>query len=391
VYDCWTTAMRWISRRTRGLAALTALGALACAPPVPPPETRPTAPPTTVGSFGKLGNTEVQLYTLTNAHGLVARITNYGAIVTELHVPDRSGRLADVVLGFEHVDAYVRSNPYFGAIVGRVANRIMNARFDLDGRSFALEPNDKPHHLHGGARGWDKVIWTATPVETVDGPSLELTYVSKDGEAGYPGTVRARTVYSLTNANELKVEMEATTDTATLVNMAHHTYWNLAGHGSGTILDHELTLYADRYTPGTPMVPDGRIVPVASSPFDFTAAKSIGRDLQRTGGTPIGYDHNFVIRGEPDRLRPVARLEEPKSGRVMTVSSDQPGVQFYTGNFLNGSIQGKGGATYVQHAGLCLETQKFPNAINIPAWRDQVILRPGQRYRHVMIHAFSAK
>src|SRR5687768_10320233 len=203
-----------IRRLTHGLAVLATIGILACA-------TRTiTAIP-----FGRLDT--VQLYTLTNAHGLVARITNYGAIVTELHVPDRSGRLADVVLGFEHVDAYVKSNPYFGAIVGRVANRIMNARFDLDGRSFALEPNDKPHHLHGGTRGWDKVIWTATPVETADGPSLELTYVSKDGEAGYPGTVRARTVYSLTNANEFKVEMEATTDTATLVNMAHHTYWNL--------------------------------------------------------------------------------------------------------------------------------------------------------------------
>ena len=371
------------------LAVFAALGALTCAAPVPVPETRTPVPPTTVVPFGKLGNTDVQLYTLTNAHGLVARITNYGAIVTELHVPDRTGRLSDVVLGFDNVDQYVKSNPYFGAIVGRVANRIMNARFDLEGRSFALESNDTPHHLHGGTRGWDKVIWTATPVETADGPALELTYVSKDGEAGYPGTVRARTIYTLTNRNELKVEMEATTETTTLVNMAHHTYWNLAGHASGTILDHELILYADQYTPGTPMVPDGRVVPVAGTPFDFTTAKSIGRDLQRTGGKPIGYDHNFVVRGEPDRPRTVARLEDPKSGRVMVVSANQPGVQFYTGNFLNGSIRGKGGATYLQHAGLCLETQKFPNAINIPAWRDQVILRPGQTYRHVMIHAFS--
>jgi aldose 1-epimerase len=380
-----------MTRRSRpacDLAVLAAVGALACATPAPTPRAQ-TPAATTVAPFGKLGTTDVQLYTLTNARGLVARITNYGAIVTELHVPDRAGRLADVVLGFDSVDQYVKSNPYFGAIVGRVANRIMNARFDLDGRSFALEPNDKPHHLHGGTRGWDKVIWTANPLEAAEGPALELTYVSKDGDGGYPGTVRARTVYTLTNRNELKVEMEASTDATTLVNMAHHTYWNLAGHGSGTILDHELILYADQYTPGTPMVPDGRIVPVAGTPFDFTTAKSIGMDLQRTSGKPIGYDHNFVVRGEADRLRPVARLDDPKSGRVMTISSDQPGVQFYTGNFLDGSIRGKGGATYVQHAGLCLETQKFPNAINIPAWRDQVILRPGQTYRHVMIHAFS--
>ena len=380
-----------MTRRSRpacDLAVLAAVGALACATPAPTPRAQ-TPAATTVAPFGKLGTTDVQLYTLTNARGLVARITNYGAIVTELHVPDRAGRLADVVLGFDSVDQYVKSNPYFGAVVGRVANRIMNARFDLDGRSFALEPNDKPHHLHGGTRGWDKVIWTANPLEAAEGPALELTYVSKDADGGYPGTVRARTVYTLTNRNELKVEMEASTDATTLVNMAHHTYWNLAGHGSGTILDHELILYADQYTPGTPMVPDGRIVPVAGTPFDFTTAKSIGKDLQRTGGKPIGYDHNFVVRGEPGRLRPVARLDDPKSGRVMTISSDQPGVQFYTGNFLDGSIRGKGGATYVQHAGLCLETQKFPNAINIPAWRDQVILRPGQTYRHVMIHAFS--
>jgi aldose 1-epimerase len=237
-------------------------------------------------------------------------------------------------------------------------------------------------------RGWDKVVWNAIPIDTREGPALELTYVSKDGEAGYPGTVTARTVYTLTNANALKVEMQATADATTLVNMAHHSYWNLAGHDSGTILDHQLTLYADRYTPGTPMVPDGRIAPVATTPFDFTSAKPIGRDLQRTGGKPIGYDHNFVVNGEPHRLRPVARLEDPKSGRVMVVSADQPGVQFYTGNFLNESIEGKGGS-YAQYSGLCLETQKFPNAINVPGWRDQVILRPGQTYRHVMLHAFS--
>jgi aldose 1-epimerase len=368
---------------------LAALVLAACSAPTRAPGVDPAVPRPTAAPFGKLGDTTVQLFTLTNANGLVARITNYGAIVTELHVPDRAGRLADIVLGFESLDGYVTDNPYFGAIVGRVANRIMNARFELEGRSFTLDANDEPHHLHGGARGWDKVVWNATPLDSREGPALELTYVSRDGEAGYPGTVTARTVYTLTNANELKIEMQATTDATTLVNMAHHTYWNLAGHDSGTILDHELTLYADRYTPGTPMVPDGRMAIVKGTPFDFANAKPIGRDLQLTGGRPIGYDHNFVVNGEPNQLRPVARLADPKSGRVMTVSADQPGVQFYTGNFLNGSLRGKGGTMYAQHAALCLETQKFPNAINVPAWRDQVIVRPGQIYRHRMVHAFS--
>ena len=344
----------------------------------------------TAATFGTLGDTRVQLYTLTNTFGLVARITNYGAIVTELHVPDRAGTLADVVLGFEDFDGYAKGHPYFGAIVGRVANRIKDAQFTLDGTHYTLAANDKPHHLHGGTRGWDKVVWNATPIATADGPALALTYVSNDGEEGYPGTVRATTVYTLTNHNELKVEMQATTDKATLVNMAHHGYWNLAGYDSGTILDHELTLYADQYTPGSPMVPYGEIKPVKGTPFDFTSAKVVGRDLKQAGGTPIGYDHNFVVKGAPNEFRPVARLKDPKSGRVMTLSADQPGVQFYTGNFLDGSATGKR-ATYGQYAALCLETQKFPNAINIPAWQDQVILRPGQTYRHVMVHKFTTE
>jgi aldose 1-epimerase len=382
-------------RGLRRLAALATLAAAACSsPPLGEPARPPagdTATPTIAAApFGQQDATPVQLYTLTNTNGLAARISNYGAIVTELHVPDRAGRLADVVLGFENLDGYLAGHPYFGAIVGRVANRIGNAAFTLEGRRYTLAANDAPHHLHGGLKGWDKVVWTAKTADTPDGPSIELTYVSRDGDEGYPGTVTATTVYTLTNQNELRVEMRATTDRTTLVNMAHHSYWNLAGHDSGTILDHELTLYADRYTPGTPMVPDGRVVAVAATPFDFTTAKRIGRDITAAGGNPTGYDHNFVVSGEPGQLRPVARLRDPASGRVMTVAADQPGVQFYTGNFLNGSHKGKG-ATYVQHAGLCLETQAFPNAINVPAWQDHVILRPGQPYRHVMVHAFSVE
>src|SRR5262245_49337476 len=228
-----------------------------CACSAPAAEQAPTlaakaAPQTTAAPFGKLGDTQVQLYTLTNKNGLVAKITNYGATLTELHVPDRSVALADVVLGFDDLEGYRKGTAYFGAIVGRVANRIMNASFELEGQRYSLAANDRPHHLHGGRTGWDKVVWNARPIDTPDGPALELTYVSKDGEEGYPGTVVAKTVYTLTSRKELKVEMEATTDKATLVNVAHHSYWNLGGHKSGTILDHELMLNADQYTPGTP-------------------------------------------------------------------------------------------------------------------------------------------
>jgi aldose 1-epimerase len=318
----------------------------------------------------------------------VARVTNYGATLTELHVPDRAGRLADVVLGFESLDGYLKSQPYFGAIVGRVANRIANAGFTLEGNRYAVTPNERSNHLHGGRRGFDKVVWNGVVTSTAEGPAVELSYVSRDGEEGYPGTVRATVVYTLTDRNELRIDMRATTDKTTIVNLAHHSYWNLGGHGSGTILDHELTLHAGQYTPGSPMIPDGRIQRVEGTPFDFTRAKSVGRDLTRAGGSLMGYDHNFVVDGNPAQLRPVARLEDRKSGRVMTLSADQPGVQLYTGNFLDGSIRGKN-AAYGQHAGLCLETQKFPNAINVPGWQDQVIVKPGQTYRHVMVHAFS--
>ena len=376
--------------RSHGLAVLAAIGIVACSSSQSAPASEQRAPAVTAAPFGKVDDIPVELFTLTNKNGLIAKITNFGATVLELHVPDKAGTLADIVLGFDNVDAYAAGGPYFGAIVGRVANRIGNARFTLDGKDYPLAANDKPHHLHGGRKGWDKVVWNATLSNSADGSSLALTYVSKDGEEGYPGTVSAKTIYTLTNDNELKVEMQATTDYTTLVNMAHHSYWNLGGHNSGAILDHVLTLSADQYTPGTPMVPDGKVLAVKGTPFDFTSPKAIGQDLKQIGNTPTGYDHNFVVNGSPNQLRPVARVKDPKSGRVMTISADQPGVQFYTGNFLNGSAKGKG-ATYAQYSGFCLETQKFPNAINIPAWRDQVILKPGQTYRHVMIHKFSAE
>jgi aldose 1-epimerase len=348
-------------------------------------------PPITKAPFGKADGKDVILFTLKNQNGLVLKASSYGATITELHVPDRTGKLADVALGFETLEGYTNGkNPYMGVTAGRVANRIRGGKFKLAGKDYQVAANDKPHHLHGGNKGWDKQVWDVEERETPEGPALHFSLVSKDGDEGYPGTVSAHTTYTLTNKNELRVEMTATTDKTTLVNMAHHSYWNLAGFDSGTILDHELTLFATEYTPGDPMVPTGQIKKVAGTPFDFTTAKPIGRDLEKTGGKPIGYDHNFVVSGEAQKLRPVARLKDPKSGRVLTLEGDQPGVQFYSGNFLDGSLTGKG-AKYAKHAGLCLETQKFPNAINVPAWQNQVILEPGQVYKHVMIHRFSAE
>lgn len=365
--------------------------AQAAAPPV---ETKPAEPakPAAIqkASYGKVEDKDVELYTLTNANGLVMKVTNYGAIITEFHVPDKAGKLADIVLGFENIDGYLKGNPYFGATVGRVGNRIRGAKFKLDGKEIKVTANNGQHHLHGGNKGWDKVVWTAEPVESPDGPGIRFTYVSKEGEEGYPGTVTAKSTYTLTNKNEFKVEMEATTDKTTLVNMVHHTYWNLGGFASGPITDHELMLFADKYTPGDPMVPTGAIKAVKSTPFDFTAAKPIGKDLKAAGGDPIGYDHNFVVNGDAHAMRPVARLKDPKSGRVMTIEADQPGVQFYSGNFLDGKTKGKGVA-YAQYTGLCLETQKFPNSINVPAWKDEVILKPGATYKHTMVHRFTTE
>jgi aldose 1-epimerase len=367
----------------------TAMAAPSDAPKAAP---APAAKPAAIqkAPYGKVEDKEVELYTLTNANGLVLKVTNYGAIVTEFHVPDKAGKMADIVLGFENLEGYQKGSPYFGATVGRVANRIRGAKFKLDGKEYKVSANNGPHHLHGGNKGWDKVVWTAEPVESPEGPGIRFTYVSKDGEEGYPGTVTAKSTYTLTNKNEFKVEMEATTDKPTIVNMAHHSYWNLGGFASGPITDHELMLFADKYTPGDPIVPTGVIKPVKGTPFDFTTAKAIGKDLKAAGGDPIGFDHNFVVNGDAHAMRPVARLKDPKSGRVMTIEADQPGLQFYSGNFLDGKTRGKG-ATYAQYTGLCLETQKFPNSINVPAWKDEVILKPGATYKHTMVHRFTAE
>lgn len=362
----------------------------ASTPPAAQPE--PAAKPKTIAEapYGAVNGTEVKLYTLTNKHGLVAKITNYGGIVTELHTPDKTGKMADIVLGFDKLDDYVKGSPYFGAVVGRVANRVANAQFSLEGKTYKLAANNGKHMLHGGNVGWDKVVWSAEPLETAAGPALRLTYVSKDGEEGFPGTVTAHNTYTLTNDNELKVEMDATTDKTTVVSMVHHSYWNLGGHESGLITGDELTLFADRYTPGDP-VPDGKVKAVKGTAFDFTTPKLIGKDLKEAGGKPVGFDSNWIVNGDAHTLRPVARLKNPATGRVLELFADQPGVQFYTGNFLDGTKAGKGGVKYQQYAGLCLESQKFPNSINVPAWKDEVILKPGVTYRHTMVHKLSAE
>jgi aldose 1-epimerase len=357
------------------------------------PSASPPAPeqtPIDKKVWGQLDEHEVDLYTLTNQHGLVLKVTNYGATVTELHVPDKSGKLADIVLGFDDLESYQKGTAYFGAIVGRVANRIRGAKFKLEGKAYELAANNGKDHLHGGVRGFDKVVWNAEPVQSPAGPALALTYVAKDGEEGYPGTLTARVTYTLTEQDELKVEMQATTDATTIVNLAHHGYWNLAGHDSGSILEQELTLYGDQYTPGDPIVPTGAIKPVKGTPYDFTQPKLVGRDLEAVGGKPQGFDNNWIVNGDAHALRPVARLRDAKSGRVLTLEADQPGVQFYSGNFLDGNLKGKG-ATYQQYGGLCLETQRFPNSINIPAWANEVVLKPGQTYQHTMIHRFTVE
>jgi aldose 1-epimerase len=363
----------------------------------PAPAAKPDPKPTSIAKmdFGTVDGKTVQLYTLTNKQGLKMKVTNYGTIITEFQVPDRNGKMGDIVLGYDKVEEYVKATPYFGATVGRIANRIKNADFKLEGKTYKLAANNGPHNLHGGKKGWDKVVWEAEPKETPEGPEIHFSYTSPDGEEGFPGTVKASVIYALNDKNEFVVTMQATTDKTTIVNMAHHSYWNLGGHASGTIKDHELTLFADQYTPSAPVpngdpVPDGQVKPVKGTPYDFTKAKLIGKDLEAVGGKPIGFDHNWVVNGKPNELRPNAKVKDPKSGRVLTLEADQPGIQFYSGKFLDGTIKGKG-AVYKQYDGFCLETQKYPNAINVPAWQDQVVLKPGQTYKHVMVHRFSVE
>lgn len=354
------------------------------------------APSLSSVDWGMVDGMPVHLWTLRNGNGMTMKVTDYGTIVTELWVPDAKGQAVDVVLGRPTVADYVARTQYFGCTAGRCANRIAKGAFTIDGKAFKVTANNGENTLHGGAKGFDKVVWKGVGTLTPNGPSVTFTYASKDGEEGFPGTCTAEVTYTLTMQNTLEVVMRAETDAPTVVNLAHHSYWNLGGHASGTILDHVLTLPADRYTPvDASLITTGKIDPVEGTPLDFRAPKAIGKDIGRLPATkddPGGYDHNFVVNGEPAAMRPCAVLTDPKSGRTMTISSNQPGIQFYTGNFLDG-IPGKAGATYGKHAALCLETQAFPDSVNkqgVPGWPN-VVLRPGQRYEHRMVHAFTAK
>jgi len=332
----------------------------------------------------------VDLVTMANPSGIEARIITYGGIIVSLTVPDRNGKLDDIVLGFDKLDGYIKGHPYFVAIIGRYGNRIGAAKFTLDGVEYKLAANDGPHHLHGGVKGFDKVVWKIEEAKAKGGEAiLKLSYLSRDGEEGYPGNLKCIVTYTLTADNQLKMRYEATTDKATILNLTNHSYWNLAGQGAGDILGHELMLNADRYTPvDEGLIPTGELKSVKASPMDFTKAMTIGSRIKQVDIG--GYDHNFVLNGKPGKMRLCARVYEPTSGRVMEIRTTEPGVQFYTGNFLDGTLTGKGGKVYQKYYAFCLETQHFPDSPNRPEF-PSVVLRPGQKYDIETIHKFSAK
>jgi aldose 1-epimerase len=342
--------------------------------------------------FGKTPEgTPVELFTLRNRNGCEARITNYGGIVVSLHVPDRSGALADVVLGYETLDGYLKASPYFGCIVGRYGNRIADARCTLDGKTYTLAANDGPNSLHGGVCGFDKVVWAAKVIPGEEAPALELRYTSPDGEEGFPGTLAVRAVYSLGDDNALRLSFEATTDKATVCNLTHHSYFNLAGQGNGDILGHEMMIAGAHITPvDATLIPTGELLPVAGTPFDFTRPRPIGERIDQEEEQLAfagGYDHNWVLDKPAGALGLAARVTEPASGRVLECWTTEPGVQFYAGNFLDGTIVGKGGQVYRRCYGLCLEPQHFPDSPNQPRF-PTVVLRPGQVYRSAMEYRF---
>src|SRR3954451_22097093 len=345
--------------------------------------------------FGKTPDgTPVDLYVLTNGR-MTVKVMTYGAIITEIDVPDREGKASDVVLGFDQLSGYLAGHPYFGAAVGRVANRVARGAFTLDGKDYKLAVNNGPNSLHGGLKGFDKVVWDARDASGPDGPAVRMTYLSKDGEEGYPGNLSVTVTYTLTADDALRIDYAATTDKATPVNLTNHTYFHLAGPASGPILGHEVWLAADRYTPvDAALIPTGEIKPVRGTPLDLTTPTTIGARLDQLDGDPIGYDHNFVLRGDPASppSSPVlaARVREPTSGRILEVFTTEPGIQFYTGNFLDGTLKGKGGVVYRKHQGFCLEAQHFPDSVNQPAF-PSTILRPGSSYRQTTIYKFSAR
>ena len=342
-------------------------------------------------SFGKTPEgRQVDLYTFTNKNGVEVAITNFGGIIVSIKVPDRNGKVADVVLGYDSLDGYVNDKSYFGALVGRYGNRIAHGQFTLDGVTYKLAKNNGENSLHGGTKGFNKAVWDAKEVASKDGPSLQLNYLSKDGEEGYPGNLKVQVVYTLTDANQLRIDYSATTDKKTVLNMTNHSYFNLAGQGTGDILGHELMIQADRFTPvDAGLIPAGELRSVEGTPFDFRKKTAIGArinadDEQLKLGK--GYDHNWVLKRSAEYSL-AARAVEPNSGRVLEVWTTQPGVQFYSGNFLDGTAIGKGGKAYTFRTGFCLETQHFPDSPNHPQF-PSTVLNPGDRFHSVTTFKF---
>ena len=346
-------------------------------------------------SFGKTSDgQQVDLYTLRNTRGAEAKITNYGAIVTSLKVADRNGKFDDVVLGFNDFDSYLKNDPYFGAIVGRYGNRIAKGRFTLNGVEYKLATNNGENHLHGGIKGFDKVVWTGRELKSPAGPAVVMTYLSKDGEEGYPGNLDVRVVYTLTNNNELKIDYTATTDKDTVANLTHHSYFNLAGEGNGDILNHLVTINANRFVPtDAGSIPTGKLMNVAGTPFDFLKPMGIGVRINQDHEQlkfGSGYDHTWVINGRPGVMRLAASAYEATSGRVMQVWTTEPGVQFYTGNFLDGTKTGKSGKVYERRFGFCFETQHYPDSPNHPSF-PTTTLKKGQTFKSTTIYRFSTR
>ncbi|MEU0284567.1 aldose epimerase family protein [Streptomyces sp. NPDC005908] len=342
--------------------------------------------------FGRLADgTRVDRWTLENG-GTRLKVLSYGGIVQSLEIPDRRGRRANVSLGFAALEDYVASSPYFGALIGRYGNRIGKGTFTLDGKRYQLSVNDGENSLHGGAQGFDKRVWDVEPFTRGSDVGLYLYYTSVDGEMGYPGTLRTKVTYTLTRDGDWRVDYEAVTDRPTVVNLTSHVYWNLAGEGSGSVLDHELSVAAGRYTPiDAGLIPTGELAKVAGTPFDFRRAKPVGRDI-RTAHQQLlygqGFDHNWVLdKGITTRPEHVATLRDPSSGRTLRIATNEPGLQFYSGNFLDGTLVGSGGRVYRQGDGLCLETQHFPDSPNRPSF-PSTVLRPGRTYRTTTVHSF---
>jgi aldose 1-epimerase len=347
-----------------------------------------------VSDFGKTADgTAVQEFTLTNSTGAVVKLISRGATLKEWHVPDKNGESADVVFGWDDVAGYESAaNGYFGAIVGRVANRIAGGKFSIDGKDYSVAVNDGPNALHGGVkRSFDKVVWKGTPFEAADGEGVVFTYTAPDGEEGYPGNLSAKVTYTLTDKDELRIDYEATTDQATPVNITNHAYFNLSGAGSPTINDHEIMIAADHYTPvDSTLIPTGEIAPVEGTPFDFRDFHQIGARVDQLGtGTGAGYDHNFVLNNQSGKLALAAKVRDPNSGRVLSVFTTEPGIQFYGGNFLTGAVA-KDGKKYDYRSGFCLETQHYPDSVHHPNF-PSVILRPGETYKHTCVYQITAE